>query len=302
METNKRDVSARIQFCADKMLPKMRKCLEKKDTNQCKVYPAIELETGVMVATTGYVLAAHKLKDYHFDPSDGAMLGDMVLLPLEVLKMKGTITVEVVIEKNGFPVVTATDENGTTGKVCELANYPKWRTAFPKTTGVPVNVDYKAWDAALKEIIQKLDSEVYSVRLYGEQNSKTLSINWETYDGEEKGFKEVNVGEMPYKVHVSLNGKRLRNMMAFGPTSMRFVEYSRAVMFYNDDTMLLMMPLIGEDNVICSVEEQYREPFDLKKWIGEREPIVLVDSREPETPTHEQTLAERLRAVLLAAA
>lgn len=293
MATNERNVSARIQFCADKMLPKMKKCLEKKDLCQFKRYPAVELETGVMVATTGHVLAAHKLKDYCFDPSDGALLGDMVLLPLEVLTMKGTITVEVAIDTNGFPVVTATDEKGTTGMVSVSCNYPKWRTVIPQITGYPIDVDYKAWDAALKEIIQKLDSEVYSVRLYGEQNSKTLSINWETYDGEEKGFKEVNVGKMPFKMYVSLNGKRLREMMAFGPTSMRFVESSRAVMFHNDETLLMMMPLMGADYETISVDKRYYNTFNLEKWIGVDLGEVVVDNR---------TLAERLREVLLAAA
>lgn len=127
-------VSARIQFSADKMLPKMTKCLEKKDPNMFRLYPAVEMETGIMVATTGHVLAAHKLKDYRFSPSDGAVLGDVVMLPKEVLQMKGRVEVTVAID--GYETVTtATDEKGETAELRQTSRYPSWRSVIPRTTG-----------------------------------------------------------------------------------------------------------------------------------------------------------------------
>lgn len=305
---NENNVSARITFKADKMLPKMKKCLEKKDPCQFKLYPAVEMETGIMVATTGHILAAHKLQDYRFEPSDGAVLGNMMLLPLEVLQMKGRIEVTVVIE-DYKTIVTATDEKGTQGEVLMNVRYPNWRSVIPGTTGYPITVDAKAWDAALKEIVAKLDSSVYPVRLYGEQGDKTLAISWENYDMNEQGQKDVEVGEMPFKMFVGMNGKRLRDVMAFGPTQMRFMESTRAVLFVGDETVVLIMPLLVADNLDlhCGVDKRYYDTFDLRKWIGVDEGEVVVDNTKdlkPETKKPETkatpTFAERLRAALLA--
>ena len=282
------------------MLPKMKKCLEKKDPNVFKINPAVEMETGIMLATTGHVLAAHKLKDYRFSPSDGAMLGDVVMLPKEVLQMKGRVEVTVAID--GYETVTtASDEKGETAELRQTAVYPRWRFVIPRTTGYAIDVDWKAWDAALKEIVPKLDSAVYPVRLYGEEKSKTLSFNWENYAADERGSKDVSVGEMPYNMSVSLNGKRLRDLMAMQPTEMRFVESWRAVMFLNDETLLLMMPLLDADYEKCTVDKRYFDTFDLEKWVGADLGEVVVDNRKdlkPETKA-EPTLTERLREALL---
>jgi len=300
MKKTTKNVSARIQFTADKMLQKMKKCLEKKDPNVFKVFPAIEMETGIMVATTGHVLAAHKLKDYHFDPSDGAVLGDMMMLPKEVLQMKGRVEVTVAID--GYETVTtATDEKGETAELRQTSRYPRWRSVIPQTTGWPIDVDWKAWDAALKEIVAKQDSSIYPVRLYGEQGSKTLAFCWENYDMDERGQKDVGVGEMPYKMWVSLNGKYLRDLLAMQPTEMRFVDSSRAVLFVGEDTLLLIMPLLDADVTTCTVDKRYYSTFDLEKWVGADLGTVVVDNRadvKPETKA-EPTLAERLRAALL---
>lgn len=295
---NEKNVSARIQFSADKMLPKMKKCLEKKDPNMFKLYPAVEMETGIMVATTGHVLAAHKLKDYRFSPSDGAVLGDVVMLPKEVLQMKGRVEVTVTID--GYETVTtATDEQGTTAELRQTRSYPRWRSVIPRTTGWPIDVDWKAWDAALKEIVAKLDSAVYPVRLYGEEKSKTLALCWENYDMDERGQKDVSVGEMPFKMWASLNGKKLRDLLAMQPTEMRFVDSSRAVLFVGEDTLCLICPLMDADVTTCTVDKRYYSMFDLEKWVGADLGEVIVDNRKPVTVNPEPSLAERLRAALL---
>ena len=115
------------------------------------------------------------------------------------------------------------------------------------------------------EIVAKLDSSVYPVRLYGEEKSKTLALCWENYDMDERGQKDVGVGEMPYKMYVSLNGKYLRDLLAMQPTEMRFVDSSCAVLFVGEDTLLLMMPLVGADFETCTVDKLYYSTFDMEK-------------------------------------
>lgn len=288
------NVSARMVFVADKIVAKMKKFIDKHSTRECCIYPAIEMETGIMLATTGQMLAAHKLKDYCFEPSEGAVLGDVVMLPVEVLQMKGRVEVTVQVV-DGDVLTTCTSEAGAKSELRTGTIYPRWRTVIPRTTGWPIDVDSKAWDAALKEIVPKLDSNVYPVRLYGEAKSETLSLNWESIDWSDQGKEDVNVGAMPFKMWVTLNGKHLRDVMAMQPTAMRFTDSTRAVIFYGDDTLCLMMPvLVGDES--CGADKNCLEGFDLEKWIGADLGTVVVDNTKE--PKHEQTLEERLREAL----
>lgn len=289
--TKMNEVSARMVFVADKMVAKMKKCLEKKNPREYCIYPAIEMETGLMLATDGKVLAVHKLKDYAFTPSDGAMLGDVVMLPVGALQMKGRVEVTVQVV-NSDVLTTCTDEKGATAELRTGANYPRWRTVVPRTTCWPIDVDAKVWDAVLKEIVPKMkENPLTTVRLYGEAKSKTLAFCWDNIDTDDRGQKDVNVSAMPFKMAVLLNGQKLRDVMAFQPTAMRFTDSTRAVIFHNDDTLCLILPCsIDDDYNSCDVDKNCLEDFDLERWIGADLGTVVVDNR---------TLEERLREALL---
>lgn len=290
MKQNKNNVSARMVFVADKMMPKMKKCLAKKYLHEYGIYPAIEMETGLMLATDGPVLVVHKLKDYAFMPSDGAVLGDVVMLPVGVLQMKGRVEVTVTVE-NGNVLTTCTDEKGTTAEQRTSSRYPRWRNVIPGMTGWPINVNSKAWDAALKEIVPKMKGcPLTPVRLYGEEKSKTMALCWDNIDYDDRGQKDIPVGAMPFKMAVSLNGKKLRDVLSFQPTEMRFFDSTRALIFYNDDTLCLILPVSISDEQPCGADKNCLESFDLEKWIGADLGHVVVDNR---------TLEERLREALL---
>lgn len=305
MKQKKNEVLARMVFVADKMVAKMKKCLAKKEIRECCIYPAIEMETGLMVATDGKVLAVHKLKDYDFEPSDGAVLGDIVMLPVETLTMKGRVEVTVTV-LDGDVLTTCTDERGTTAELRTGANYPRWRTVVPRTTGWPIDVDAKVWDAALKEIVPKMKEDpLTTVRLYGEAKNRTLALCWDNIDTDDRGRKDVNVGEMPFKMAVPFNGQKLRDVMAFQPTAMRFTDATSVVIFHGDDTLCLLLPCCIEDHP-CGVDKNYLEDFDLERWIGADMGTVIVDNTKdlkPETvkpeTNREQTQEERLREALL---
>ena len=306
MKQNKNNVSARMVFVADKMVAKMKKCLAEKNVRECCVYPAIEMETGLMLATSGQVLAVHKLKEYRFEPSDGAVLGDIVMLPVDVLQMKGRVEVAVQVV-NGDLLATCTDEKGTTAELRTGARYPRWRTVIPGMTGWPIDVDAKTWDVALKEIVPKMKGQpLCPVRFYGEAKSKTMAICWDNVDTDDRGQKDVSVGAMPYKLTVALNGQKLRDVLAFQPTAMRFTDAARAVVFYGDDTLCLLMPVFDNNYEPYGVDKICLESFNLEKWIGADMGKVMVDNTKdlkPETVNpetkREQTLEERLREALL---
>ena len=301
MKQKKNNVSARIVFVADKMVAKMKKMLAKKDKGEFYIYPAIEMETGLMLATDGQVLTVHKLKDYTFEPSDGAVLGDVVMLPVGALQMKVRVEVTVHVVDGGLLTVCH-DEKGATAELQTGARYPRWRTVIPRDTGWPIDVDVKAWDAALKEIVPKMKGcQLTPVRLYGEDKSKTMAICWDNVDTDDRGQKDVSVGAMPFRMAVSLNGQKLRDVLAFQPTAMRFTDSAHALIFYDEDTLCLIVPVYGDDYGKCCVEKNRLEIFDLERWIGADMGTVIVDNTKdlkPET-NREQTLEERLREALL---
>lgn len=306
MKQNKNNVSARIVFVADKMVAKMKKMLAKKDKGEFYIYPAIEMETGLMLATDGQVLTVHKLKDYTFEPSDGAVLGDVVMLPVGALQMKGRVEVTVHVVDGGLLTVCH-DEKGATAELRTGARYPRWRTVIPRDTGWPIDVDAKTWDVALKEIVPKMKGQHQCpVRLYGEAKSKTMALCWDNVDTDDCGQKDVSVGAMPYKLTVALNGQKLRDVLAFQPTAMRFTDAARAVVFYGDDTLCLLMPVFDNNYEPYGVDKICLEGFNLEKWIGADMGTVVVDNTKdlnPETvkpeTKREQTMEERLREALL---
>lgn len=275
---------ARITFAADKMVRNLKKCLEKKGINDYVTHPAIEVETGLMIATNGHILAATKLKDYRCELGEGVLVVNGTrMLPVEVLAMKGMVTVDIMGDGQGKEVVRVSDEQGNTVEQELKSRYPNWRGVMPWDAGYPIDVDAKAWSSAVSSMIKAMsndDAPAYSVRLYGERDSKTLRMSHYDWRGDETEKQDVAVGRMPYKMFVTFAGKRLQTILAFEPTAMRFMENTRAAMFYSADTLMLLMPvLINDDSGMrCKVDSKDFTRFDLEKWMkGE----VAVEKAKP---------------------
>lgn len=312
----KSKVLARVTFVADKMVQNLKRCLDKRDKRQFAQMPAIEVETGLLLATDGHILAAHKAKDYRCELGEGVfVMNGCYMLPVEVLKMKGQVTVEITSDDSDT-VVSARDENGTCGEVKQEIRYPNWRAVMPWSSGRSIDVKAKDWDAVLKEMLTKMgkDNSTYPMRLYAEKKSQTIALNYYDDVTDETWKKDVEVGEMPYKVSVSFNCKRLRDVLAFGPTGMRFYDSSKAVMFHGDDTLVLLMPLwlSNNDAPACWIDKSDVDVFSFEKWLGapkvasaqkETKPKAAkaaIISQQTEQATAEPTMADKLRAVLLA--
>ena len=313
-ENDNKKLRARITFVADKMVKNLKKCLEKKGINDYVTHPAIEVETGLMIATNGHILAATKLKDYRCELGEGVLVVNGTrMLPVEVLGMKGTVTVEIMGGDYGNETVRVTDSQGTAAELEQTVRYPNWRSAMPWSSGYAIDVDAKVWAASLNAMIKAMDKNddgpQYSVRLYGERGDRALRMSHYRWDGDETVKQDLDVGQMPYKMFATFAGKRLQAILAFEPTAMRFVENIRPVMFYSADTLMLLMPLLvnDDDGMGCKVESRDCDRFDLERWLkGEAQGVSKATkaARSAEIPQHteraqEPTFAERLREALL---
>ncbi len=326
-ENDNKKLQARITFVAGKMVKNLKKCLDKRDLKTFAQYPAIEVETGLMIATDGHILAVTKLKDYRCELGDGVfVVNGTRMLPVEVLGMKGTVTVEIMGDGQGNEVVRVIDQQGIAAELEQTARYPNWRSVMPWSSGYPIDVDAKAWAASLGGMLKAMDKDdaalQYSVRLYGERGDKTLCMSHYDWNGDETVKQDLDVVQMPYKMFTTFAGKKLQAILAFEPTAMRFVENSRPVMFYSADTLMMLMPLLvnGDDGIGCKVESKDCDRFDLEKWLeGEAQgvskakpkakqaagkiqtppPTPPLDGRGAATASNEPTFAEKLREALL---
>ena len=314
-ENENMKLRARITFVTDKMVKNLKKCLEKKDTREFATHPAIEVETGLMMATNGHILAVTKLKDYRCELGDGVfVVNGARMLPVEVLGMKGTVTVEIMGGDYGNEKVRVTDSQGTAAELEQTARYPYWRSAMPWSSGYAIDVDAKAWAKSLGDMIKAMDKDdapQYSVKLYGERGDKALRMSHYNWDGDETVKQDLDVGRMPYKMFATFAGKKLQAILAFEPTAMRFVENVRPVIFYSADTLLVLMPLLVNDGIGCKVESRDCDRFDLERWLkGEAQGVSKPKAKAAkqtgaaEIPQHteraqESTFAERLREALL---
>ena len=158
MATKTINAVARLSFATDSMVPKMKKMLTGNCNRRYSYNPAIDVEAGVMVATDGFSMAAHKLQDYCFEPEEQTMLPVSVVLPVEVLKMKGTVTV-VLYDNNE---VVATDAEGTRAEMKQFV-YPNWRTAVPSQVSDVITILPTTMTVALKELSKEVTDKSLSV-------------------------------------------------------------------------------------------------------------------------------------------
>lgn len=281
---------ARVEFVADKTLPKLKRCLDKKSGVVYQQHPAIELASGIMIASEGHILVAHKLQDYKHQQLPYAKVDDVVMLPASVLDMKGKITATVTLE-NSIMSVTIEDEQGTSETMPLPANkYPDWRWAVPSNTGYGVAVDVKSWEQAIKAVTAKDENhfEVTPlVRLYGDENASVMSITSLDCNAlkDSERSKDVDVTKMPYHLWVWFNTKKLQAALKFMPTEMLMVDNTKGCLFTASDTLLLLMPIRYDDDTVCTAKGNF--PFSVDKFFGSAKPTATVKptaSVKHETP------------------
>lgn len=264
---------AKLSFVTDSMVPKMKKMLSKDSSRKYSYNPAIDVEAGVMIAVDGHYMVVHKLQDYHFEHGEQTMLPANIVLPEDVLKMKGKVTVTLFDNRE----VVAIDEEGNRAQQKQFA-FPSWRTAIPECVGKAIEINAIALLYTMKELAKEITDKSYPIRVHGEQGSDELTMEWNPAYYETPPSRKVGIGSMPYKMDVALSIKRLNNILAFKPEKMHFAGTTRAMLFTNSDSLLLLMPMLGNDVENIDVPGKQTILFDVDGWIGTLGEVV-VDNR-----------------------
>ncbi len=248
---NTNDVMATISFDMDKEIPKMKKCLTDDEYRPTMMYPAIETATGIMIATNGHILVAHKLQGYDGDKQGGlpALFAGLLNVPREVLKMKGRVTIVVTEnpdEENGV-IVTATDEHGCQGVVEQRGRFPNWRSVVPKEIGPDINIDTKAFAKSIKCISSQLSKASMKMTMEAKASDESLRLYGEDIDFSTGGDTKVEVtGGVPSSMKMAVKATALLVIINFNVNTMHYIDASSALIFKGAGTFAMMMPLQEE--------------------------------------------------------
>lgn len=240
-----------ISFDMDKEIPKMKKCLSDDENHPTMMYPAIEVATGIMIATNGHILVAHKLQGYDGDKQGGlpALFAGLLNVPREVLKMKGRVTIEVVEnpdEENGV-IVTATDEHGCQGVVEQRGRFPNWRSVVRKEIGPDINIDTKAFAKSIKRILSQLSAASKKMTMEAKAGDESLRLYGEDIDFSTGGDTKVEVaGGVPSSMQMAVKATALLATIDFNVNTMHYIDASSALIFKGAGTFAMLMPIQEE--------------------------------------------------------
>lgn len=331
---DEKKVLATIRFYADTVLPLLKACCSTDPLKYVLMQPAIDIRRGILVASDGIILAAHRLSGYHADIIDeeeivkaqhiGSHFNLCVCIPMEALKMRGKVTVTVTQahwsdEKSssyGLHIV-ATDTKGNTAEALQDYRFPRWDSVWPDKIGVRQELGEAAM-AAFTKIWQgtkkKEANDYYKCTILDiPRGGDTMKLSRNTYDKEAGEVTRTEVAPLPRKgvgIKVAMSSHKLRALATFAPKWMDYLSPTRAVAFGNDDTAtrILVMPLLvfcEEGNGYCNIKygtEEYKALPDsnIMQWINLtlKTPAAKTATIKPQAKA-QPTLEERLRAALL---
>lgn len=329
-------VILRLSFDIDKEVQRIKDSLETDKLRPVLWHPAIETATGVMVGSNGHILVAHKLNGYEIDSQSGlpVKFRGLLTVPKEVCRMKGRVTVEVaegkweesVEDSKGHTelqevegiIVTATDASGRQGVVRTHNRFPNWRSVIPGSIGPAISIDMKQLADGVKRIRPQLCEASELMTVCASAGESTVSLSGEDYDFSTSGSVNVALEDKtPCDVKVDLKASAVLTAIGFSVKAMHYKGGGEPVLFLGDNTLVIVMPMILNDYYKASpkLPDGQLMKFDVGKWADR--PIVTGDDKkqarqkakavvkptsqpEPAMNTVEPTLAERLRAVLLA--
>lgn len=334
-QAEQQDVTLRLAFTIDKEVPKMKQCLATDGIRPYLQHPAIETATGVMVASDGHIITAHKLNGYEQDLQSGlpAWAGGILSVPREVCQMRGRVTVtategtwEESVEKEDHTtelqevsgiIITATDEHGRQGvvKASEYFRYPRWRKVIPDRIGPAISVDMKKLAEGVKTIGPQLNCASQMVMLTASAGDKSIELSGEDYDFSKQGSLKVELLEkMPCGMKVGLKAPTVLTATGFQVKTMHYRSSGLAVMFIGDNTLTLQMPMVLDGKYVergPKPTDKQLKRFDIGKWVDS--PVAKAETKaeskatgkpkataKPATCTvsPEPTLEDRLRAAL----
>lgn len=287
-------VMLRLSFAIDKETARMKQCLANDELRPVMNHPVVETATGIMVATNGHILTAHKLQGYEQDAGGAlpAWARGMLSVPREMLSMKGTVTIEVVegkweesvrkrdgsteIREVTGIIITASDKTGRQAvlKAPEGFRYPNWRSVIPNRLGPAISIDTKALTDGVKRVMPQLSDCSEMVMMAASEGEAFLNLYGQDYDFSKSGTVKVDLPvKMPCGMRIGLKAPLVITAMGFEVTKMHYISADRALVFLGGDTLTLQMPMLDGDckDSPTPPDEKMRK-FDVGKWCEEKTP------------------------------
>lgn len=223
------DVLATVRFTVPKDIKKIIAHAEKKDSfRPVMESPCIDLQKKTLVASDGKTLAVRRVE---LSVEADSNVPDLQPMPREIVDMAG-MAVTARIEKGGRTCVTA--DNGMSCVLDNQSRYPNWRSVLPTEASKPKAVDVAALKKAIKVVSTGTNETAF--RIYAEEGDTMLHL--------ECGDKTtiLPAGWTSPGFDITLDIKNTKKTLAMNPTSVRFQDRERCLVWENADTIILQMP------------------------------------------------------------
>lgn len=305
------DVVLRLTFLADKELAKMKACCYKDGLRPIMCQPAIELKTGIAVASDGHILVAHKLKGYKCEQI-GEIAEELrdfanISIPKEVCQMKGAITVEVRNDRAAFSCdkdetdclrITATDLSGRTAEVRQWGKYANWRSVFPSEFGPAIQLDCKAIVKAVKMQKPNMNERSHLMKLLAHDGAAALTVQADDIDWGRHGKTDVTLtGGVPGGICVGVKADALTTMMGFDFDVLHFTSCDRSMVYVAKDTLGLQMPMLIDDGEGYPTATQgTKQMFSVSDWAAPDDAAVQPAPAAKPTTKAQAPKARRTKA------
>ena len=306
------DLLSSVTFTVPKDIKAItRHCDDAQSERPLLRHPYIDVELGALVATSGKTLVARKVQIKEHRVSD---MSPMRTVPRDIEKLAGQdVTVSFYV--GGVSIENAAGlryDLETDG----FGRCPNWRSVVPTSTTERLPIDTVALRKALKMLLPSKSCDDYRVTFKAERGKHVMHIAYDDIDFSESKALVIPIAWESKGFGIDLRRGLTENVLALKPTSLRYVDSSRAIVWENADTLILQMPIIPEDTVewngkltsfpLDTIFTQITSPTppSLPKPRTKRKahtPKASTIKHESATPTPAVSQIDSLRAALRAA-
>ena len=253
---------ATITFTMDKITSKLRDFCAKDPLRKVIENPAIDIEAGIMVASDGRVLVAHKLQDYHrtvpdqivkrvelakrirYSQDDIARI--CISFPKEALAFKGTVICEVrPADTDCDLIVTVTDTNGKSAIVKQQISYPNWQAVMPSKQGLvfPIPAGFtNTLKSFTKSMPYPKDAQQTRICMNYQRYADKLLLLHNNPDYEISLKAEVPMYN-EQGIFVCLSATLLLKELQLGFDQIEYYGYEYTLVLKSSDTRAIIMPM-----------------------------------------------------------
>lgn len=322
-DSEEKNVILRLSFRVDNAVSKMKQCLASDELRPVLNHPAIETATGVIVASNGQILTAHKLQGYGQDAGGAlpACARGMLSVPKELCQMKGTVTVEVVegkweesvrkrdgsteLKEVSGIIVTATGQGGRQAvlQASTYFIYPNWRSVIPTSIGPAIGIDTKALTEGVKRVMPQLNGSSEMMIMAASEGDSAVELYGQDYDFSKSGTVKVDLpGRMPCGMKIGLKAPLMITTMGFGVSTMHYKSAQHALLFLGSVTLVMQMPMLNDDyKEAPTPPDKKMRNFDVGKWCdapatdtkpeAKSKPAAKAKASAKTAPSHEVSAA-----------